>query len=481
VVFSSITFLFYFLPLFLVLYYVLPCRNTVILLASLLFYAWGEPRYIPLLLVYILINWAFGLLIPRSARWGGRFLTAGVTINIAMLVWFKYLTFLFTQLGTLGVALGLPAIPGFDVALPLGISFFTFQGISYLIDIHRGTVVPQRSLLKFAMYKAMFPQLIAGPIVRYAQVARQINVRPISAWRVRTGMLMFLCGLAQKVLIADNVAPTADMVFALPAAQLTAAAAWAGAICYAIQIFFDFGGYSNMAIGLGQMMGFSFPANFNRPYVARSVSEFWHRWHMTLSAWFRDYLYIPLGGNRFGALRTYGNLAAVFLLCGLWHGAAWNFAAWGAWQGAFLTLERLGLATVLARLWRPFQHLYLLLAVLFGWVLFRADGIGNAGDYMAAMLGFAASGQTQMPLGAILPPIAITALLAGSILCAVAWPSERMLRHRLRRRPVSGLVPHAVTDHLVSLTVAAVALVLGGLSTLSLAGGTYSPFIYFRF
>ena len=476
-VFSSIPFLFYFLPSFFVLYYALPCRNAVILIASLLFYAWGEARYLPLLLAYILINWAFGLLIARPAPWGGRLLTAGIAINIAMLVSFKYLAFLMAQLS----ALGLPGISPVDIALPLGISFFTFQGISYLVDVHRGIVVPQRHLLKFAMYKAMFPQLIAGPIVRYAQVARQIDARPISVWRVRTGMLMFLFGLAQKVLIADSVAPTADTLFALPASELTVATAWAGAACYAIQILFDFGGYSNMAIGLGHMTGFSFPANFNRPYVAQSVSEFWRRWHMTLSAWFRDYLYIPLGGNRQGTLRTYGNLVAVFLLCGLWHGAAWGFVAWGAWHGAFLVLERLGLATVLARLWRPLRHLYLLLAVIFGWVLFRAGGISHAGQYMAAMLGLGEGEPGRMPLGSVLPLSAITALLAGAIICAMPWPSERVLRYRLRRWIAAGAMPYSVADHLVGASVAAMALLLGGLSTLNLANGTYSPFIYFRF
>jgi alginate O-acetyltransferase complex protein AlgI len=411
--------LFYFLPLFFALCYALPCRNVVILLASLLFYAWGEPRYVPLLIAYILINWTFGLLIARPGRCSGAFLATGVAINTGLLLWFKYLTFVLTQLSILSTALGLPAIPAVDVALPLGISFFTFQGISYLVDIHRGTVVPQRSLLKFAMYKAMFPQLVAGPIVRYARIARHIDVRPISAWRVRTGMLMFLFGLAQKVLIADSVAGTADTVFALPPSELTAATAWAGALCYTIQIFFDFAGYSNMAIGLGHMMGFSFPANFNRPYTAQSVTEFWRRWHITLSNWFRDYLYIPLGGNRRGSPRTYLNLAAVFLLCGLWHGAAWNFAAWGAWQGAFLVLERLGLAILLTRAWRPFRHLYLLLAVVFGWVLFRAGGIGHAIDYMAAMLGFAAGDPVLTPLGSILPASGLTAL---------RWPAPRSVR-----------------------------------------------------
>jgi alginate O-acetyltransferase complex protein AlgI len=469
VVFSSIPFLFCFLPLFFALYYALPCRDVVILIASLVFYAWGEARYIPLLLACILINWIFGLLIGRTGHWRGAFLASGVAINVGLLVWFKYLTFLLTQL---------TAIPVNDIALPLGISFITFQGISYLIDIHRGDVVPQRSLVKFAMYKAMFPQLIAGPIVRYAQIARQINVRPISAWRVRTGVVMFLCGLAQKVLIADSVAGTADAVFALPPSELTCATAWAGALCYTIQIFFDFGGYSNMAIGLGHMMGFTFPPNFNRPYTAQSVTDFWRRWHMTLSSWFRDYLYIPLGGNRHGSARTALNLAAVFLLCGLWHGAAWNFAAWGAWHGAFLVLERLGLAATLGWIWRPFRHLYLLLAVVFGWVLFRAGGIVHAGGFMLAMTGLGAEHPVLRPLASVLSASSLTALLTGALICAIPWPRESTLRYGSRRWIAA---PLGVTDGVVSVAVMGIALILGGVSTLSLASGAYSPFIYFRF
>ena len=471
-VFSSIPFLFYFLPLFLASYYVLPTRNLVVLVASLLFYAWGEARYLPLLAVYILVNWAFGLLIGGNGRWRGWLLGGGIAINLGLLIGCKYLAFLLVQLN----ATGLLHLPVIAVALPLGISFFTFQGISYLVDIHRGTVTPQRNLLTFAMYKAMFPQLVAGPIVRYAQIAGRIDGRRISAWRIRTGMVMFLFGLAQKVLIADSVAGTADAVFALPAAELTLATAWTGALCYMVQILFDFAGYSNMAIGLGHMMGFSFPANFDRPYAAQSVTAFWRRWHMTLSAWFRDYLYIPLGGNRFGAVRTYLNLALVFLLCGLWHGAAWNFAAWGLWHGGFLVLERLGLAALLAHLWRPLRHLYLLLVVLFGWVLFRADGIGHAFGYMAAMLGDTAGDPVLTPLAGVLPASSLAALVAGAIICAVPWPRERALRDGLRRWFAAGWA-----GGVASLAVVVLALGLGGLSGVSLASGTYSPFIYFRF
>jgi alginate O-acetyltransferase complex protein AlgI len=467
-VFSSITFLFFFLPVFFLFYYLLPCRNTVILIGSLVFYAWGEARFIPLLLAYILVNWVVGLLIARRTRWPRLVLAGGLSFNLGLLVYYKYLDFLLIHVARLD-------LPASRLALPLGISFFSFQGISYLVDVHRGSVPAQRNLLTFAMYKAMFPQLVAGPIVRYAQVAGRLNTRPISAWRVRSGIVLFLFGLAQKVLIADSVAATADAAFALPPEQLTLATAWAGALCYTIQIAFDFGGYSTMAIGLGHMMGFSFPQNFNRPYAAQSVTAFWRRWHMTLSQWFRDYLYIPLGGNRHGAMRTYAALAAVFLLCGLWHGAAWNFVAWGAWHGLFLVLERAGLLV-----WpnRIIRHVYLLLVVIFGWVLFRADGIGHAAAYMAAMLGGGTGDPVLTPAAAIFPASTLAALLAGAAICAIPLPSERALRDRLRRWTGGR---RAFGDAAASLATLAVAFGLGGLSTVSLASGTYSPFIYFRF
>jgi alginate O-acetyltransferase complex protein AlgI len=467
--FSSITFLFYFMPVFFAFYYLLPCRNTVILIGSLAFYAWGEVRFIPLLLAYILANWAFGLMIARRHPWPKLMLLGGLIFNLGMLVYYKYLDFLLVQIAGL-------TLPPSRLALPLGISFFSFQGISYLVDVHRGRVPAQRNLLTFAMYKAMFPQLVAGPIVRYAQVARRLHDRPISAVRVRTGLVLFLFGLAQKVLIADTVAVTADAAFALPSAQLTMAIAWAGALCYTLQIAFDFGGYSTMAIGLGHMMGFAFPANFNRPYAARSVTEFWRRWHMTLSQWFRDYLYVPVGGNRHGAARTYVNLASVFLLCGLWHGAAWNFIAWGAWHGLFLVLERAwGQQRAGVRF---ISHAYLLLVVIFGWVLFRAGGIGHAAAYLGAMLGGGAGDSLLNPVEAMLPASTLAAMLTGAAISVIAWPSERVLRNHLRRWTGG---KRRFGDAVASLATLALAIGLGGLSTRSLASGTYSPFIYFRF
>ncbi len=453
-VFSSVTFLFYFLPLFLLAYHTLPWPNAVLLVASLIFYAWGDPTRLPLLLFCILLNYGFGLWIgrrpnpsDRAHRW---LLALGVAANLALLLVFKYAAFAASQIDAL---LGSEVLTVPNIALPLGISFFTFQGISYLVDIHRGDISPQRSLSNYATYKAMFPPLIAGPIVRYAQVADQVARRSTTAADFTQGIETFAIGLGQKVLIANTLAGPVDAIFARPGASLDAATAWLGAIGYGVQIYFDFNGYTNMAIGLGRMMGFTLPPNFNRPYAAQSVTDFWRRWHISLSTWFRDYLYIPLGGNRVSPVRTYCNLTLVFLLCGLWHGASWNFAIWGLWHGAFLAIERAGLRRLLQRLPALLRHAYLLLVVVIGWVPFRGDGLAATGAYLAAML----RGDAAIAPGT-LPASAACALLAGAVLSV--WPRETLRFAPLRQAACLGLLV---------------------LSACSLAAGTYNPFIYFRF
>ena len=454
--FSSITFLFYFLPLFLLAYHLLPAPNLVLLLASLLFYAWGDPVRLPLLLFCIALNYGFGLAIGRAGPARRLWLALGIAGNLALLLFYKYAGFLVAQWAAVAPLVGLvpPAIP--EIALPLGISFFTFQGISYLIDIHRGTVVPQRSLLRFAMYKAMFPPLIAGPIVRYAVIADRVDKRSVTPALWARGIEAFTIGLGQKVLLANTLAGPVDRLFALPAGQLSTAGAWIAAAGYALQIYFDFAGYSNMAIGLGRMIGFELPANFNRPYAAQSVTDFWRRWHITLSTWFRDYLYIPLGGNRHGPWRTGANLTLVFLLCGLWHGASWNFALWGLYHGAFLVLERIGLGRVLVRLPVLARHAYLVLVVVVGWVPFRAADFGQTGAVLRAM-----AGQTMVAGGVGLSATFATALIVGSV--AAVFP----------RDPGPLRLPMPLR-HMACLLL----LVL---SAASLAAGTYNPFIYFRF
>jgi len=465
VLFPSITFLFYFLPLFFVLYCVAPgiaAKNVVLLAASLLFYAWGEPRFVLLLAAQIALNYGAALAIGAAQGKRRRLLTAlGIAANLALLGLFKYADF---AVGTLNAIFGdVFALPG--LALPLGISFFTFHAISYLIDVHRGAVAPNRNLLSVAVYIAMFPQLVAGPIIRYHTIARRLTGRCMTPGRVSAGFRIFVIGLAQKVLIADEVARIAEAVFdKLAAPSLTEA--WLGLGAYTIQIYFDFCGYSNMAIGLGLALGFAFPRNFNFPYTARSIAEFWRRWHISLSQWLRDYLYIPLGGSRGSAFETYRNLILVFLVCGLWHGANWTFVIWGAHHGAFLILERAGLAGVLAR--APLlARLYALAAIMTGWVWFRARDAEHALSFFASLAGFHDLSGISATTHLVLHPAAVAAMLIGAVLATVKLDIARTLA---RLAPPA----YALAD------TAAIALFLA-LSILSVAAGSYSPFLYFRF
>ncbi len=473
-VFSSVVFLFYFFPFFLFCYYFLPWKNGILLVASLIFYAWGEPSFVPLLVVCALLNYVIGYAINDSKKYGKLFLWMGIGANLAILIYYKYFNFVIEAIFS---ATGLHwngQLP--SIALPLGISFFTFQGISYIIDVYRGHVDAQKSFWNFAMYKAMFPQLIAGPIVRYHDVADQIVNRPIDNRRIWFGFKLFVFGLGQKVLVANSVALPVDHIFSLSSSQISMGQAWFGIACYTIQIYYDFCGYSNMAIGIGHMLGFKYPNNFNQPYSATSVTDFWRRWHMSLSSWFRDYLYIPLGGNRVRAWRTYVNLAIVFILCGLWHGAAWTFMIWGAWHGFILIMERTRFGLVINRLPKFAGQIYTLLAVMIGWVFFRAKDVPYALEFICAMLG--ANGFTPAvhsePVG--LDRIATAALVAGIFLAT---------RNRTNNdNSFAGFALPAIIGSRSQLATIAELLLLGGiilLSTASLAAGTYNPFIYFRF
>jgi alginate O-acetyltransferase complex protein AlgI len=355
VIFSSPLFLFVFLPVVLAGYYAMPPRvkNAFLLLASLVFYAWGEPIYVALLVASIVGNYAFGLAIDRTHSTVGRRLvvTLAVLGNLAFLAYFKYFSFALVNFFSADSAQALAsAAPDH---LPLGISFFTFQALSYIIDVYRRTSPAQANPFSLALFISSFPQMIAGPIIRYADVQRQIEFRVHEAHLFVSGVRRFVFGLAKKVLIADVLGDSADQIFAEDAEDLSAGAIWLGIVCFAFQIYFDFSAYSDMAIGLGRMFGFRFKENFNYPYISRSLTEMWERWHISLGSWFRDYLYIPLGGNRHGAFRTHLNLWTVFLLCGLWHGASWNFVIWGALHGSVLVIERLGLGRLLQRTWAP--------------------------------------------------------------------------------------------------------------------------------
>lgn len=391
-VFSSFSFLFLFLPVVLLGYVLSPAKlkNVFFLMASLVFYAWGEPAFVFVMLTSIVLNYFSGLLVDVCKRRGSvharTVLGIGVGLNLLLLGYFKYTVFLLTfVIDVLGFAGAAPCFDVPDVRLPIGISFFTFQGISYIVDVYRGEVAAQRNFVLLAMYKAMFPQLIAGPIVRYKTVESEIDVRRVTLGGVTMGLRFFSYGMAKKVLIANSMGAVADAVFDLPAGSASVPLAWMGIMAYTLQIYFDFSGYSDMAIGLGLLFGFHFPQNFNYPYIADSMTNFWRRWHMSLSTWFRDYLYIPLGGNRLGALRTYMNLFVVFCATGIWHGANWTFLIWGLWHGLFLVFERL-FRDFFVRLPRIFRHCYVLLAVVVGWVFFRSESIGDAIFYISAML-----------------------------------------------------------------------------------------------
>ena len=474
-VFSSVTFLGYFLPAALLLYYLLPWKNFVLLLVSLAFYAWGDLASLPVLLVYIVVNYVIGRLMERPG-WRGSGAVLGVVANLGLLITYKYAGFLVTQANVVLASLGAGVLPVPALVLPLGISFFSFQGISYILDIRRGVIRPQRSLIAFGMYKAMFPQLIAGPIVRYRTIAGRVTHRRVSAFRFRFGLTLLILGLAQKVLIANTVALPADQIFAIPHAQLGFATAWFGAICYTLQIFFDFAGYSTMAIGMAHLFGFNFPINFNRPYIAQSVTEFWRRWHITLSTWFRDYLYIPLGGNRGSAWSTYRNLLIVFVLCGFWHGAAWTFLAWGLYHGALLAAERAGLGAFVASLWRPLRHLYLLVLVVIGWVFFRADTIGQALHFLAAMAGLSPGDPLVAPLARFVNIRILVALAAGCVFACLALSKGRSWM------PLTGR-PQAATGLLLLRDGGAYAVLLAlfAATAIMIASGAYNPFIYYRF
>jgi D-alanyl-lipoteichoic acid acyltransferase DltB (MBOAT superfamily) len=474
VVFSSPSFLFVFLPLAMALYFAvrgMAAKNLVLLALSLLFYAWGEPVMVLVMLGSIGFNYLAARVID-GLEGGARLwtLAAAIAVNLGALAVFKYADFVMGDIEALLRVVGGPhlGMKRGQIALPLGISFFTFHALSYLIDVYRRRFPANRSLRQIALYIAFFPQLIAGPIVRYKRIARRLAFRRHSWGRASAGLRLVVIGLAMKVLVADPLAPLADAVFDHAAAPALAAA-WIGAAAYTLQIYFDFAGYSTIAVGLGVVFGFSLPRNFDRPYGSRSITEFWRRWHITLSAWFRDYLYIPLGGNRLGAGRTYRNLVMVFLLCGLWHGASWTFVLWGAWHGLFLVLERAGLKRALDRAPAPVAWAYALLVVMIGWVLFRAPSLGAAVQVWRGMAGL--NGMD----GGLGPDLARvwTASLMG-LMAIGFWLSIFSLRSVRRLWPSR---MHRLGGLLDGVAVCA----LLALSLLAVAGGGYSPFLYYRF
>lgn len=476
-VFSSLVFLFLFLPLVLIGNCILPTRirNAFLLLASLLFYAWGEGLYVLLMLLSIGVNYGLGLWLDRAADNRKKAIVAlGVTINLAPLFFFKYFTFLCSTFNELSPSFFEPTLQNIpEIHLPIGISFFTFQAISYLVDVYRRTSQPQSGIVNLGLYIALFPQLIAGPIVRYGHIAEQLLNRKINTRLFAQGIERFTIGLSKKVLLANPLGAMADTVFSLPEATLSTPVAWLGITSYTLQIYFDFSGYSDMAIGLGRMLGFTFPENFNLPYCARSLREFWTRWHISLSTWFRDYLYIPLGGNRRGSFKTARNLCTVFLLCGLWHGASWNFVFWGMLHGLFLSLERSQFGHWLKGTAKPVQHGYVLVVVMICWVFFRTESLGDAANFLATLAGLAKGDGTPSRVLLLMTPHFFIILLT-----AIFFSLFSIDRFLQVSKETLVLRPHPL---LLSSTRFIVVLLLLAAATTNLATGAYNPFIYFRF
>ena len=482
-VFSSPLFLFLFLPLALTVYLLLPrvgARNFWLLLVSLIFYAWGEVGFIVLLLASTLANYVLGLWVDRSADPGQRkrAVAVAVIINLGLLAFFKYADF---AVSTLNAALGwagLSALPTPGVPLPIGISFFTFHALSYVIDVYRRKWSATRDPREVALYIFFFPQLIAGPILRWSAIAPQLARRVVSREQFAEGIRRFAGGLAKKMIIANAVAIPADQIFGLAPGELSTPVAWFGIVCYSLQIYFDFSGYSDMAVGLGKMFGFQFLENFDFPYIAQSIRDFWRRWHISLSTWFRDYLYIPLGGNRVSEGRSYVNLLIVFFLCGLWHGASWTFVVWGLFHGAFLVVERTRFGVALDALPRPLRHLYAVFVFMMGWVLFRANTLAGAERYFAALFGLV-EGTTVQPLGRYATRQALAAVVVGILFSGPLWSWLKRQGSRLASH-WPGRAEHGLrgAGAIVEMALVVAALVV---SCAWLAGGTYNPFIYFRF
>ena len=468
-VFSSIVFLFTFLPITLALYFVIPVRrirNIVLLIASLVFYAWGEPVYIFLMIFSIVFNYFLGRDIdfnsdnPRAKK---RSLILAVVINLLILGFFKYYGFAVESLNAI-----LPfEIPYKPVSLPIGISFYTFQTMSYIIDVYRGRAHVQKDIINFGVYVSMFPQLIAGPIVRYVDIDAQLNNRKESLPMFGNGVMYFIRGLAKKVLIANNIGMLFTTVSGMAFGEFSVVTAWLGALAYTFQIYFDFGGYSDMAIGLGKMFGFNFVKNFDYPYISKSVTEFWRRWHISLGTWFREYVYIPLGGNRVSTGRHIRNILVVWFLTGLWHGASWNFVVWGLYYGLLLLFEKYVLVKVEEKIPSWLRHLYTFILVVIGWVLFASPDLSSAIKYIGVMFGIGASGFCDTA--------GIYYLLTNVIMLVIAAVGSLPVVHTLFKRfifkPKRKRIKSAVVIYMILFLMVVAYLV----------NATYNPFLYFRF
>ena len=487
-VFSSILFMFRFLPIVLLLYFIAPkqIRNTILFIASLIFYAWGEPVYVVIMLFSTLVDYTHGLLVYKYKQKGEMkkaklFVISSMIINLSLLGFFKYTDFI---IGNLNLIPGVE-IPLLELALPIGISFYTFQTMSYTIDIYRGDALPQKNIISFGAYVALFPQLIAGPIVAYNTVAEQLEGRKETMDDFATGVMRFMTGVGKKVLLANNIGLLWDMISARGVGEVPVLMAWLGITAFAFQIYFDFSGYSDMAIGLGKMMGFHFLENFNYPYVSRSITEFWRRWHISLGSWFRSYVYIPLGGNRQGLKKQIRNIAVVWLLTGIWHGASWNFLLWGVYFGVFLILEKFLWLDFLKK-HKIFSHVYTLVIVWVGWALFAFDDMGRVIQYLKAMFGLSGAGFANGETWYLLVSYAV--MLVILVLASTPYPRQWAMKvmNLLEGKKKAdneaaekkGIAFGSVVSAVLQLAFVAVVFVI---STAYLVDATYNPFLYFRF
>ena len=466
-VFSSVLFLFYYFPVVLLVHYLSPVkwRNAVLLVFNLIFYGWGEPIYILLMVFTIVVDYADGLLVGRFKAQGRDgaarvAVAAAIVINLALLFFFKYWDFIAGSLA----AVGLNFMPELGLRLPIGISFYTFQTMTYPVDVYRGDARPQRSVVRFGTFVTLFPQLIAGPILKYKELADQVDERSWSVEQFASGVQVFVVGLAKKVLLANNIGMLWDTYKAMDSSQLTVAGAWLGVLAFALQIYFDFSGYSDMAVGMGRMLGFEFLRNFDYPYISRSITEFWRRWHISLGSWFREYVYIPMGGNRVGRFRLCFNLMVVWGLTGIWHGASWNFLLWGLYFGVLIIAEKLFLLKWIEKWPAACQHLYTLFLVLVSWAIFGLEDFGQMVSYMQAMFGGAAGGLADSAFGYYLRSYLPMLVIGG----AASAPLARVLWDKLPQKAEKVVLPVLLLAGLV-------------LCTAYLVDSTYNPFIYFNF
>lgn len=469
-VFSSTLFVFLFLPLTLLAYYLafkskkVWLANTMLLLASMVFYAWGGVEYFLNLLLVIVVTYVLTRAMMHFEKWKTLIFILILMIDIGNLLYFKYFNFFVDNIRTVASLFGSDLLANVPmVVLPIGVSFYTFQILSYVVDVYWGNVEVQKNPFDFALYVMMFPQLVAGPIVRYKDVNDEIADRTIRSEELEAGIKRFIVGFAKKVFLANAMGSMADVVFGMDG-YVNTAYAWLGAICYTMQIYFDFSAYSDMAIGLGWMLGFHFNENFNMPYISQSIQEFWRRWHISLSSWFRDYVYIPLGGNRKGKAKTYRNLSIVFLLTGFWHGAAWQFIVWGVYHGVFQVIEKIGFGNVLKKIPRVFRHIYTMLVVVVGWVFFRADNLSKAMAYLKNMFAFDFSNFDSLPITEQSTSIFWICLVVSLI--ASVTKMEFLKKFKFWNNVTFERLRY---------------LALWMISVLYLTGLSYNPFIYFKF